>query len=98
MVKAQLTELIKEKQARVGVVGLGYVGLPLLTEFARAGYEAIGFEVDSRKADQINAGVSYIGDVESSAIKTLVDLMMNGNITEVIRAEAAYTLGCIAMC
>ena len=73
MVKAQISELIKEKRARVGVVGLGYVGLPLLTEFARAGYEAIGFEVDSRKADQINAGVSYIGDVESSAIKSLVD-------------------------
>lgn len=73
MVKARITELIKEKQARVGVVGLGYVGLPLLTEFARAGYEAIGFEVDSRKADQINAGISYIGDVESSSIKSLVD-------------------------
>ena len=73
MVKAQITELIKEKRACVGVVGLGYVGLPLLTEFARAGYEAIGFEVDSRKADQINAGVSYIGDVESSTIKGLVD-------------------------
>ena len=58
MVKEQIVELIKSKQARVGVVGLGYVGLPLLTEFARAGFEAVGFEVDEKKADQINAGQS----------------------------------------
>lgn len=73
MVKAQITDLIKAKQAHVGVVGLGYVGLPLLTEFARAGFEAIGFEVDATKADQINAGVSYIGDVDSSVLKKLVE-------------------------
>src|SRR6476469_931289 len=73
MVKEQITASIKEKRAHVGVVGLGYVGLPLLTEFARAGFQAIGFEVDSDKAAQINAGDSYIGDVPGSIIKELVE-------------------------
>ena len=73
MVKEQITELIKGKRAHVGVVGLGYVGLPLLTEFARAGFQAIGFEVDAGKTAQINAGGSYIGDVPAAVIKELVD-------------------------
>ena len=73
MVKEQLIELIKTKRARVGVVGLGYVGLPLLAEFARAGHEAVGFEVEATKADQINSGLSYIGDIDSAILKKLVD-------------------------
>ena len=73
MVKEQIITLVKDKKARIGVVGLGYVGLPLLAEFARAGYKAIGFEVDPTKADQINSGVSYIGDIDSVTLKKLVD-------------------------
>ena len=73
MVKEQIIASIKAKQARVGVVGLGYVGLPLLAEFAGAGFQAIGFEVDENKAAQINSGGSYIGDVNSSRVKDLVD-------------------------
>ena len=73
MIKDELIALIKEKRAHVGVVGLGYVGLPLLTEFARAGLQATGFEVDEGKAAQINAGESYIGDVPSATIKELID-------------------------
>jgi UDP-N-acetyl-D-glucosamine dehydrogenase len=46
MVKDDIKELITEKSARVGVIGLGYVGLPLLVEFARNGFDATGFEVD----------------------------------------------------
>ena len=72
MVKEQITALIESKHAHVGVVGLGYVGLPLLTEFARAGFQATGFEVDAGKAAQINSGDSYIGDVTPSVIKALV--------------------------
>jgi nucleotide sugar dehydrogenase len=70
--KTELTKLITEKRATVGVIGLGYVGLPLVVEFAAGGFKGIGFEVDQRKADQINAGVSYIGDVPSSKVKELV--------------------------
>src|ERR1700741_2939105 len=73
MVKEQIIASITEKRAQIGVVGLGYVGLPLLTEFARAGFQAIGFEVDADKVAQINAGDSYIGDVPGSVIKELVD-------------------------
>src|SRR2546430_4607415 len=72
MSKETLIKLIGEKRAKVGVIGLGYVGLPLLTEFACQGFDSIGFEVDENKAAQINAGSSYIGDVTSSALKELV--------------------------
>src|SRR2546423_1079343 len=73
MIKNELINLIKDKSARVGVIGLGYVGLPLLTEFARKGFGATGFEVNEAKVATINSGESYIGDVSSSAVKELVD-------------------------
>src|SRR3989454_2405427 len=73
MIKEQIASLITAKRAKVGVVGLGYVGLPLLVEFARAGFKATGFEIDQNKAAQINGGSSYIGDVASSVVKELVD-------------------------
>lgn len=73
MIKDEIIKLITERRARVGVIGLGYVGLPLLVEFARNGFDSTGFEVDSAKASQINAGRSYIGDVPSSTIKELAE-------------------------
>lgn len=73
MIKEELIGLITGKRAHVGVIGLGYVGLPLLAEFAGGGFQAIGFEVDAAKAAQINSGASYISDVSSSVIKKLVD-------------------------
>ena len=73
MSKSQIMSRITEKSAHVGVVGLGYVGLPLLVEFARNGFKATGFEVDDAKAQQINSGSSYIGDVTSATVKELVD-------------------------
>lgn len=72
MIKQQIVQLITDKRARVGVIGLGYVGLPLVVEFAASGIEGIGFEVDEHKANQINAGVSYIGDVPSSRVNEVV--------------------------
>jgi len=73
MIKDEIIKLITERRARVGVIGLGYVGLPLLVEFARKGFEATGFEVDSAKAAEINAGRSHIGDVPSSIVKELAE-------------------------
>jgi len=73
MIKNELIDLIKDKGARVGVIGLGYVGLPLATEFATAGIRATGFEVDETKVAEINAGRSYIADVSSDTIKESVD-------------------------
>ena len=54
--KNELINLITSKQAHVGVIGLGYVGLPLLVEFASKGFKSTGFEVDEAKAKQINDG------------------------------------------
>lgn len=70
--KQKLLDKIAARTARIGVIGLGYVGLPLAVEFARAGLHTIGFEVDARKAEAINRGESYIIDVPSSAVAELV--------------------------
>ncbi|HEX7956390.1 MAG TPA: nucleotide sugar dehydrogenase, partial [Pyrinomonadaceae bacterium] len=72
MVKEDIKRLVEARGARVGVIGLGYVGLPLAVEFARKGLRAVGFEVDERKADSINRGESYIGDVASDALASVV--------------------------
>ncbi len=56
MIKNELEKLIIEKRASVGVIGLGYVGLPLIVEFSLKGFQGIGFEVEAKKAADINAG------------------------------------------
>ena len=69
---ADLKDRIRARTARVGVIGLGYVGLPLAVEFANAGFDVTGFEVETSKVDEINAGRSYIGDVATSDIAASV--------------------------
>ena len=63
-----LVDRIRARKARVGVIGLGYVGLPLAVEFAHAGFDVTGFDVDASKVAQINAGRSYIPDVPASDV------------------------------
>lgn len=70
--KQILLEKIASRDARVGVIGLGYVGLPLVVEFAHSGFLSTGFEVDARKADALNRGESYIPDVPTDQVKELV--------------------------
>ena len=72
-VAQELEQKIKNKTARVGVLGLGYVGLPLAVEFARAGFEVTGIDVQQGKVDQFNTGHSYIKDVPDSIFKPLVE-------------------------
>ena len=60
------------RTARVGVVGLGYVGLPLAVEFARAGFVTTGIDLDQRKIDAVNQGTSYIPDVATAEVARLV--------------------------
>jgi UDP-N-acetyl-D-glucosamine dehydrogenase len=64
---------IRDRTARVGVIGLGYVGLPLAVEFARKGFDVTGFDVDTSKTNEINAGRSYILDVNTEDVKTCVE-------------------------
>jgi UDP-N-acetyl-D-glucosamine dehydrogenase len=66
-----LLDRIRSRRARTGVVGLGYVGLPLAVEFGRAGFATTGFDLDRRKVQAINEGRSYIDDVPSSAVAEL---------------------------
>ena len=70
--KHKLLEKIASRTARVGVIGLGYVGLPLVVEFAGSGFESTGFEVDARKADLLNRGESYIPDVPTAHVAECV--------------------------
>jgi UDP-N-acetyl-D-glucosamine dehydrogenase len=63
---------IADKSARVAVIGLGYVGLPLATGFAKAGYPVVGLDVDERKIAALNEGRSYIQDVESADVAAMV--------------------------
>jgi len=69
---ANLMERIRSRQARVGVIGLGYVGLPLAVEFARAGFHVTGFDVDPQKVSAITAGTSYIPDVPPHELAEVV--------------------------
>jgi UDP-N-acetyl-D-glucosamine dehydrogenase len=68
----ELKEKIRNKQARIGIIGLGYVGLPLAVEFAKAGFEVTGFDVDVAKVESINKGHSYIGDVPDEDVSCTV--------------------------
>ena len=68
-----LREKLAQRQARIGVIGLGYVGLPLAVEFAEAGFDVTGFDVDESKVVEINAGRSYILDVKSEDVAASVN-------------------------
>jgi len=70
---AQLRERIVKKTARVGVLGLGYVGLPLAVEFARAGFDVTGIDVQQSKIDALNRGHSYVKDIKDSILQPLVE-------------------------
>lgn len=74
--KDQLLSKIKNKEIKVGVVGLGYVGLPLAVEKAKAGFRTIGFDIQSKKVDMVNEGHNYIGDVVDKDLKKIVETKM----------------------
>lgn len=72
MNKEILIKKIKNKEICVGVCGLGYVGLPLAVEKAKAGFKTIGFDIQKEKVDMVNSGHNYIGDVVDGELKELV--------------------------
>ena len=71
-IKEQLLRKIYQKEIIVGVIGLGYVGLPLAVEKAKAGYKTIGFDIQAHKVEMVNQGINYIGDVVDSELRNLV--------------------------
>lgn len=80
--KEKIMQKIQNKEIRVGVVGLGYVGLPLAVEKAKAGFKTVGFDVQSEKVNLVNSGHNYIGDVIDDDLEELVDKGMLSATTD----------------
>ena len=72
MNKTELLRNIEQKQIHIAVIGLGYVGLPLAVEKAKAGFETIGFDIQQKRVDMVNRGENYIGDVVQEDLASLV--------------------------
>lgn len=86
---------INNKEANIGVIGLGYVGLPLAIEFAKAGFNVSGIDVDDKKIAAINKGNNYISDIDDSL---LLDLVKKGNLKATKDTSIITTLDAISIC
>jgi UDP-N-acetyl-D-glucosamine dehydrogenase len=94
--RAELLSKIIERRAVIGVIGLGYVGLPLAVEFGRGGMAVIGFDLDQSRIETINGGRSYIPDVPTEMVKTLVERQKLSATTDFSRlAEADAVIICV---
>jgi len=91
----QLVERITARKANIGVIGLGYVGLPLAVEFARQGFNVYGFDVDEAKTGQINAGRSYIPDVSE---KELAEVVASGHLRATTKMGELAKMDVIDIC
>src|SRR5215472_14672336 len=91
----RLRRQIEALDVCAGVIGLGYVGLPLAVEFARAGYSVVGLDIDQRKVDAINGGTSYIPDVTQ---KDIAELSASGRLQATSDFRAIRDLDTINIC
>ena len=91
----ELLDRIRSRRARAGVVGLGYVGLPLAVEFGKSGFEVVGIDLDQRKTQAINRGESYILDVPTDDVAALV---RDGKLSAVTDFSVVSTLDTINIC
>ena len=91
----ELLKKIESKQAKLGVIGLGYVGLPLAVEFARAGFGVVGYDVDERKVAELMAGRSYIPDVPS---EHLAEVVKNGKFVATTDPKRLADVDIIDIC
>lgn len=88
-----LERKIRQKKARIGVVGLGYVGLPLAVEYAAKGFETVGIEIDVNKVRSINAGRNYIADVDDKVFASVTKrglLRVAGDYNDVPRLDVIF--------
>lgn len=90
---SSLKEKIQNKTATLGVCGLGYVGLPLAVEKAKAGFQVVGFDVQEEKVNMVNAGENYIGDVVNEDLKAIVE---SGKLRAT--TDFASAAGCDCVC
>ena len=93
--KQKLLNKIHNKEIVVGVVGLGYVGLPLAVEKAKAGYKTIGFDIQEKKVEMVNEGINYIGDVVNSDLQEIVN---NGMLSATNDFQFIKDVDFIAIC
>jgi UDP-N-acetyl-D-glucosamine dehydrogenase len=93
--KETLIKNLKEKKARVGILGLGYVGLPLAVVFAEAGFRVTGIDPDVRKVDCLNQGVSYIPDAKTEAVEKLVK---SGHLTATTDFSVLKEMDAVSIC
>ena len=93
---AELIHRLKRKEATIGVIGLGYVGLPICLAVGEAGLKVVGFDIDPAKADSINRGVSYLSHIPGQRISALVELGRLAATADFTRlAEADAVLICV---
>ena len=92
--KQALLERIENRSARVGIIGLGYVGLPLAVEFARSGFEVMGYDIGERVVTLINDGGSHIKDVPASDVSALV---RSGKLVATLDASRLGTMDAICI-
>ena len=71
--KAEILKKAEQKELVVGIIGLGYVGLPLAVGFAEAGVHVLGFDKNTQKVNKINSGENYIKDVRDAALREVVE-------------------------
>lgn len=93
--KKELLKRISDRTIIAGVVGLGYVGLPLAVEKAKAGFQTIGFDIQSTKVEMVNEGHNYIGDVVDS---DLAELVKNGKLKATTDFSFIKDVDFIAIC
>ena len=93
--EAELINDIEQKTAVIGIVGLGYVGLPIATHFCKAGYKVLGFDVDSKKVNQLKHGESYIKGISS---ETISDLVAKDKFYATLDRERLKEVDCILIC
>ncbi|MGH8545030.1 MAG: nucleotide sugar dehydrogenase [Gammaproteobacteria bacterium] len=91
----ELESKIRARTAKLGVIGLGYVGLPLAVEMAQQGFQVTGIDIERSKTDSLNAGISYIPDVNS---ETLFALAVKGAIRATQSFAAVESLDAISLC
>ncbi len=91
----ELLQKIESKKAKIGIVGLGYVGLPLLMEFVEQGFTTVGFDIDNKKVDRLNKGQSYIKHISDARIATVVESKLFGATSDFSRIQE---VDCILIC